>query len=43
VCFGIAYGTTVRTETVEFGALGRDAVRQASVEHALEMVLEAVS
>jgi nicotinamide-nucleotide amidase len=43
VCFGIAYGITVRTETVEFGALGRDAVRQASVEHALEMVLEAVS
>jgi nicotinamide-nucleotide amidase len=43
VCFGIAYGTTVRTETVEFGALGRDAVRQASVEHALEMVLDAVS
>ena len=43
VCFGIALGTSVRTETVEFGALGRDAVRQASVEHALEMVLEAVS
>jgi nicotinamide-nucleotide amidase len=43
VCFGIAYGTTVITETVEFGALGRDAVRQASVEHALEMVLDAVS
>jgi nicotinamide-nucleotide amidase len=43
VCFGIACGTTVKTETVEFGALGRDAVRQASVEHALEMVLDAVS
>lgn len=42
VCFGIAYAEMVRTETVEFGALGRDAVRKASVDHALDMVLKAV-
>ena len=38
VCFGLAtpLGTTV--ETVEFGALGREEVRRASVEHALAML-----
>jgi nicotinamide-nucleotide amidase len=43
VCFGIAYGDRLETETVEYGALGRDAVRRASVDHALGMVLRAVS
>jgi nicotinamide-nucleotide amidase len=42
VCFGIAHGGGVETETVEFGALGRDRVRAASVEHALALVLRAV-
>ncbi|MGP1358337.1 CinA family protein [Roseicyclus sp.] len=42
VCFGIAHAGGVETETVEFGALGRDRVRQASVEHALALVLRAV-
>ncbi|WP_323036887.1 CinA family protein [Pararhodobacter sp.] len=40
VCFGLARdGRATRVETVEFGAIGRDAVRQASVEHALSMLL----
>ncbi|MDG4648791.1 CinA family protein [Roseibacterium sp. SDUM158017] len=42
VCFGVAWDDKVRTETVEFGPLGRDAVRAASVEHALAMVLDAL-
>jgi nicotinamide-nucleotide amidase len=42
VCFGVATRADVRTETVEFGALGRDAVRVASVEHALGLLLQAV-
>ena len=39
VCFGLADGTGTVTETVEFGAIGRDAVRAATVEHALSMLL----
>lgn len=35
VCFGIATKEAVRTETVEFGALGRAGVRKAATEHAL--------
>ena len=42
VCFGIATATTCRTETREFGAPGRAAVRQASTEHALALLLEAL-
>ncbi|WP_419738072.1 CinA family protein [Ruegeria sp.] len=39
VCFGLAVdGQPTRTETVEFGALGRDKVRQAARDHALEML-----
>jgi nicotinamide-nucleotide amidase len=41
VCFGLAMGGTVLTETKEFGARGRAAVRQAAVRHALAMVLSA--
>ena len=33
---------TAFAETVEFGALGRDEVREASVSHALHVLLEAV-
>ncbi|WP_111558607.1 CinA family protein [Paracoccus sediminilitoris] len=42
VCFGIAqvYGT--RTETIEFGAIGRHRVRAATVEHALQLLLDAL-
>lgn len=38
VCFGLAVAAGVRTETVEFGAIGRDAVRRATVTHALAMI-----
>ena len=41
VCFGITIGTVTQTETVEFGALGRDKVRQAARDHALDLLLEA--
>ena len=42
VCFGIAFGGTVNTETREFGPLGRAGVRAAAVEHALRLLLQAV-
>ena len=40
VCFGVATDDLIYTETVEFGARGRDAVRKASVEHALDLLLD---
>lgn len=42
VCFGISDRDGTRTETVEFGAIGRDKVRQATVAHALWMLLAAL-
>jgi nicotinamide-nucleotide amidase len=43
VCFGLARrGGQTRAHTMEFGPLGRHAVRQASVDHALEMLLAAL-
>ncbi len=42
VCFGLADAHGVRTETVEFGALGRAQVRAASVDHALRLLLAAL-
>lgn len=43
VCFGLACrGELVRSETVEFGAIGRDAVRQATVKHALALLMDAL-
>ena len=43
VCFGLArHGTPVWSETVEFGAIGRDAVRRATVKHALALLLGAL-
>ena len=42
VCFGIADEGGVRTETVEFGARGRDGVRAATVDHALDLLLDAL-
>ncbi|NVJ95820.1 MAG: CinA family protein [Marivivens sp.] len=41
VCFGITNGTTTRTETIEFGALGRENVRLAARDHALDLLLKA--
>lgn len=43
VCFGLARaGQPTRTETVEFGALGRANVRRATVEHALCLLAESL-
>lgn len=43
VCFGLASAQGVTAGTQEFGALGRDAVRLAARNHALAMLLKAVS
>ncbi len=42
VCFGLATPLGTRSETVEFGAIGRAEVRTASVEHALRMIAHAL-
>ncbi len=43
VCFALAQaGAPVQSETVAFGALGRDGVRAATVEHALGLLLGAL-
>ncbi|MEO1641493.1 MAG: CinA family protein [Pseudomonadota bacterium] len=42
VCFGVAMATGVTTETVEFGARGRAAVRGAARDHALALLIKAV-
>lgn len=42
VCFGITNAQGTRTETVEFGAIGRDKVRAATVEHALSLLKDAL-
>ena len=43
VCFGLALrGHETRVETVEFGARGRDKVRQAARDHALSLLARAV-
>ena len=39
VCFGVAQESGTRTQTVEFGPLGRDAVRRAARDHALALLL----
>ncbi|OOY23607.1 damage-inducible protein CinA [Thioclava sediminum] len=42
VCFGLAReGAETLVETVEFGALGRDKVREAACDHALALLLSA--
>ena len=43
VCFGLATTLGVATETVEFGAIGRGAVRQAARDHALRLLRDALS
>ncbi|UWQ55683.1 CinA family protein [Leisingera caerulea] len=43
VCFGFARsGQETVTETVEYGAIGRDKVRAATRDHALELLAQAV-
>jgi len=43
VCFGLSTLVGMRTETVEFGAIGRANVRAATVAHALDMILAELS
>lgn len=44
VCFGLARsGQATVTETVEYGAIGRDKVRTATRDHALELLAQAIS
>lgn len=44
VCFGLAMkGQLTKTETVEFGALGRVRVRRAACDHALTLLARALS
>lgn len=42
VCFGVATAAGIATETVEFGAGGRDRVRTAARDHALQLLMGAV-
>lgn len=42
VCFGLAQTAGCLTETVDFGALGRDRVRRAARDHALRLLLAAL-
>ena len=44
VCFGLAReGDETTTETVDFGPIGRDRVRAATVDHALALLTRALS
>ena len=43
VCFGLSQGAETRTETIEFGALGRAEVRRAARDHALNLLLTALT
>ncbi len=43
VCFGWSSTRGTGSETIEFGAIGRDKVRQASTEHALQKLLNAAT
>lgn len=40
VCFGCATTKACVTQTIDFGPLGRDAVRAASVDHAIALALK---
>ena len=44
VCFGLAQtGQGIYSQTIEFGAIGRLEVRQATVKHALSLLADAIS
>lgn len=43
VCFGLCYQDKTAAYTVEFGALGRNSVRQAARDHALSLLLDAIT
>lgn len=42
VCFGLATAAACKTETVEFGPIGRQRVREATVQHALNLLASAL-
>jgi nicotinamide-nucleotide amidase len=43
VCFGMAQkGRSIKVETVDFGAIGRDRVRRAATDHALGLLADAL-
>ena len=42
VCFGLHFGQTTTTSTVEFGPLGRAQVRTAACHHALDLLCKAI-
>jgi len=42
VCFGLSMPSGTVTETVDFGALGRDRVRAASVAHGMTLLIRGV-
>ena len=42
VCFGISQPFGTFPQTVEFGAIGRHRVRAATIEHALQLLLDAL-
>lgn len=42
VCFGLATQTETHVETMQFGAIGRDQVRAATVAHALGLCRDAL-
>jgi nicotinamide-nucleotide amidase len=42
VCFGVATPAGIQTETVQFGALGRRNVRGATVDYALNLLLQSM-
>ncbi len=43
VCFGLATADSCRSETIQFGPLGRSNVRRATVDHALKLLIAALS
>ena len=40
VCFAVATGSENKAQTIEFGALGRSAVRAAARDHALSLLIK---
>lgn len=42
VCFGLSYAGQTHTETIEFGAIGRQQVRAAASDHAMKLLGDAV-
>ena len=43
VCFGITNGNQILSETMEFGAIGRENVRNRAQNHALNLISQVIS